>query len=241
MSIFDSKKIIDLTAPLNESTPVIKLPENFNQALPFSRTLISRYDERGEAFWYNISLSEHTGTHLDAPVHWESGKKGIDVASIPISHLLTPAAVIDMSHEVVKDSNFLLQREHIEAWIGLHGPLPENGWLLYRTGWDQYGNDAEKFLNQKNTPGISADCAKWLSEKTSLVGVGVETVGTDAGKAATFTPPFPMHYFFLGENKYGLTQLRNLDKLPANGFDIIISPLPITGGTGSPCRVFAVI
>lgn len=241
MGIFDGKQIIDLTAPLNELTPVIKLPEDFNQAWPFSRTLISQYDERGEAYWYNISLSEHTGTHLDAPVHWESGQKGIDVASIPANHLLTPAAVIDMSDEVAEDNNFLLQRDHVEDWVRINGSLPENGWLLFRTGWDQYGNDAEKFLNHRNTPGVSADCAKWLSKETSLVGVGVETVGTDAGKAASFSPPFPMHYFFLGNSKYGLTQLRNLDKLPACGFDIIISPLPISGGTGSPCRVFAVI
>jgi kynurenine formamidase len=236
-----SRRIIDLTAPLSEQTPVIKLPEGYGQAWPFSRQVISHYDERGEAYWHNISLSEHTGTHFDAPLHWQSGRDSIDVASVPPEHLITPAAMIDMSQQVAGSANFVLERKHVEQWIEQHGPLPNHGWLLYRTGWDQYGDDIERFLNNRNTPGISAACARWLAQETAIVGLGVETVGTDAGQAAAFDPPFPVHHYFLGAEKYGITQLKNLEKLPPSGFDIIIAPLPIVGGTGSPCRVFALL
>ncbi|NDU77889.1 cyclase family protein, partial [Actinomadura sp. DSM 109109] len=105
--------------------------------------------------------------------------------------------------------------------------------------------DQDDFLNADengpHTPGISAECARWLAEETPLLGLGVETVGTDAGGAHAFDPPFPCHSYFLGAGKYGLTQLRNLDRLPARGAVLLASPLPIVGGSGSPARVLALI
>ena len=119
------------------------------------------------------------------------------------------------------DPDFLLSIDDVRAFERLHGPLPEGGWLLYRTGWDARAHDQEAFLNADDTgphtPGISIDCAKWLAEEAPIVGVGVETVGTDAGAAHSFDPPFPCHSFLLGANKYGLTQLANLSQLPADG------------------------
>lgn len=233
--------IYDLTAPLSESTPVIKLPNSHAQAWNFSRKLISKFDENGpEAFWYNFSMSEHTGTHLDAPIHWASCKDGLDVSKIPLEHLIAKAAVLDMS-SYVKTDDFLLEQKHIENWCSQHGPLPENGWLLFRTGWDSRDGDIEKFLNNGHTPGISVECARWLAYETSIIGIGVETVGTDAGLAANFEQPFPVHWYLLGTGKYGLTQLKNLSLLPPQGALIIIAPLPIVGGTGSPSRVFAIV
>ena len=69
----------------------------------------------------------------------------------------------------------------------------------------------------------------------------METVGTDAGTAHSFDPPFPCHASLLGAGKYGLTQLQNLAQLPARGAVVIAGPLPITGGSGSPCRAIALV
>ena len=69
----------------------------------------------------------------------------------------------------------------------------------------------------------------------------METVGTDAGLAHSFDPPFPCHTYLLGAGKYGLTQLRNVDRLPARGAVLIVAPLPIVRGSGSPCRVLALV
>lgn len=231
-------EVVDLTTPLSEDTPVIALPPEFAPAWPFQREVISRYDDAGPVwFWHNIRLSEHTGTHFDAPLHWLSGKDLDDVSQVPPGNLVGPAAVIDCSAQAAADPDFVLTKAHVEAWQDEHGPLPEGGWLLYRTGWDA----RDDFLNDGHTPGVAPDCARWLAEETPVIGIGVETVGTDAGLAATFDPPFPCHWYFLGANKYGLTQLRNLDKLPPQGAVVVASPLPIVGGTGSPARVLALV
>jgi kynurenine formamidase len=239
-------EIVDLTAPLSADTPVIRLPPPFAQTATFRLEEISRYDERGPAwYWNDIHTGEHSGTHFDAPVHWVTGKDGEDVAQVPAARLLAPAAVLDFSAESAADPDFLLEIDHVKAWEAEHGPLPEGGWLLYRTGWDARSADAEAFLNADehgpHTPGVSVECATWLAEEAPIIGFGTETVGTDAGAAHSFDPPFPCHSFLLGAGKYGLTQLQNLAALPPTGAVLLASPLPIVGGSGSPARVLALV
>jgi kynurenine formamidase len=153
--------------------------------------------------------------------------------------------VLDKSAEVAKDPDYLLRIEDVAAFEAEHGQLPEGGWLLYRTGWDARAHDQTAFLNADDagphTPGIAADCARWLAEERPIVGVGVETVGTDAGAAGGFEPPFPCHSYLLGAGKYGLTQLANLASLPATGALLVAAPLKIVRGSGSPVRVFALV
>ena len=239
-------EVVDLTAPLSSSTPILKLPEPFADTVPFSLEEISRYDDRGPVwYWNNIHTGEHTGTHLDAPVHWITGRDGDDVSQIPPWRLIAPAAVIDVADRAAADPDFLLEIDHVRQWETANGPLPEGGWLLLRTGWDARSGDQQAFLNADetgpHTPGVSAEAAKWLAEEAPVIGLGVETVGTDAGAAHSFDPPFPCHSFLLGANKYGLTQLQNLHLLPPTGAVVIAAPLPIVGGSGSPTRVLALV
>jgi kynurenine formamidase len=239
-------RVVDLTAPLNSSTPVLQLPAPYGNTVPFSLHEISRYDERGPAwYWNDISTGEHTGTHFDAPVHWVSGSDGEDVSQVPVRRLIAPAVVLDFAAQAADDPDFLLQIEHIQQWERAHGPLPAGGWLLYRTGWDARSADQDRFLNADergpHTPGVSVECARWLAQEAPVMGIGVETVGTDAGAAHSFDPPFPCHSALLGAGKYGLTQLQNLALLPARGTVLVTGPLPITGGSGSPCRVLALV
>ncbi len=239
-------EVVDLTAPLHAGTPVLQLPPPFANASPFALTEISRFDERGPAwYWNDISTSEHTGTHFDAPVHWVTGRDGEDVAQVPPASLVAPVAVLDAADRAARDPDFLLEVDDVRAWEAEHGPLPDGGWLLYRTGWDARGDDPDAFLNTDgkgpHTPGISVECARWLAEEAPIRGLGVETVGTDAGGAHSFDPPFPCHAFLLGAGKYGLTQLRNLARLPATGAVLIAGPLPIVSGSGSPARVLALV
>jgi kynurenine formamidase len=239
-------EVVDLTQPLSESTPILQLPEPFANTPRFRLTELSRYDERGPAWYWNaFEGGEHTGTHLDAPVHWVSGRDGDDVAQIPPGRLVGPAGVIDRAAEAAKDPDYLLTVEEVRAFEAEHGKLPAGGWLLYRTGWDARANDEAAFLNADavgpHTPGIAPDCARWLASERPIVGLGVETVGTDAGAAAGFDPPFPCHSFLLGAGKYGLTQLANLARLPATGALLVVAPLRIVRGSGSPARVLALV
>jgi kynurenine formamidase len=235
-------EVIDLTAPLSAATPILKLPEPFGNTWRFSLSEISHYNEAGPAwYWNNITTGEHTGTHLDAPIHWITGRDGADVSQLPPRRLIAPAAVLDFAAETAKNPDFLLEVKHVLAWQERHGPLPKGGWLLYRTGWSARANDEDSFLNGGHTPGISPECAAWLAETAPIQGVGVETVGTDAGAAHSFSPAFPCHSHLLGKDKYGLTQLQNLDRLPPAGAVVFVGPLPIVHGSGSPCRALALV
>ncbi|MEV7802305.1 cyclase family protein [Microbispora sp. NPDC088329] len=239
-------EVLDLTAPLSDTTPILLLPEPFGQTVPFTLQEISRYDDRGPAwYWNNFTTGEHTGTHFDAPNHWVTGRDGEDVSQVAPAKLIAPAVVLDFSAESAADPDFLLEIDHVKAWEAEHGPLPDGGWLLYRTGWDVRAHDQAEFLNAdetgSHTPGMSADCARYLAEQTPITGIGVETVGTDAGGAPSLDPPFPCHSYLLGAGKYGLTQLRNLDRLPSTGAVVVAGPLPIVGGSGSPVRVLALV
>lgn len=240
-------KVVDLTQPLEPDTPVIDLPPIFAASPGFSSELISRYDDAGPAwYWNTIRLGEHTGTHFDAPVHWITGKDlpNNTTDTLPVSRLIGPACVIDCSKEAAQYPDFLLTREHVQAWEGEHGKIQPKSWLILRTDWSKRkGRDA--FLNVdasgSHTPGFHPDCLRYLANECDVLGVGVETVGTDAGLAAAFDPPFPAHNIMQGSGRYGLASLANLDQLPATGAVVIAAPLKIVNGSGSPMRVLALV
>jgi kynurenine formamidase len=239
-------ELVDLTQPLSESTPVIKLPPPFANTPGLSRSQISRYDERGPAWaWDTLTLGEHVGTHVDAPIHWITGQDGADIGSIPPRSLVGPACVIDKTAETEAEPGYLLSVADIEAWESEHGRIPEHAWVLLRTGWGSRAQDETAFLNVQDgsprTPGPDVEAASWLASQRPISGFGVETVGIDAGAAGGFEPPFPLHNFLLGSGRLGLTQLANLDRLPITGALIVVSPLRLVGGTGSPSRVFAFV
>jgi kynurenine formamidase len=103
-------EIIDLTQPLSEGTPVIQLPEQFAQTARFELEELSRYDDRGPAwYWNNFRTGEHTGTHFDAPNHWVTGQDLDDVASVPARRLIGPAVVLDFSAQAAENPDFLLE------------------------------------------------------------------------------------------------------------------------------------
>jgi kynurenine formamidase len=239
-------EVIDLTAPLSSSTPILRLPAPFANTVPLSMSRVSDFDDDGPLWaWNDLHLGEHSGTHLDAPSHWISGREGASVDEIPAARLIGPIVVIDKTAETEHDSDFLLEPEHFEEWERDHGPIPDNAWVLLKTGWSSRVHDAELFANADengpHTPGVSVEGAKWMAANPSISGFGVETVGIDAGAAGGFDPIFPGHYYLLGADKFGLTTLQNLDKLPTTGAVLIVAPLPIVGGTGSPTRVFALV
>ena len=239
-------RVIDLTQTLSEDTPTLVLPPEFGQCAPFSRNEISRYDERGVAwYWSNFTVGEHTGTHFDAPIHWISGKDYADGATdtIPAQNFVAPVNVIDCSKEASADADFLLTVEHITAWEAEHGRIPPRSWILFRTDWSK--RIGEAYTNRRedgaHTPGPSTDAVRFLVEDRDALGFGVETIGTDAGQAHLLTPPYPAHTLFHAAGRYGLQCLENLDLLPPTGAVIIAPPLKIRDGSGSPLRVLALV
>src|SRR5277367_6271217 len=120
--------VIDLTHTLSPDFPTIVLPPNWGQCAPFRSEEVSRYDDRGPAwYWNNISMNEHTGTHFDAPVHWVSGKDfpNNTTDTIPADKLIAPAVVIDISAQVAANPDFLLTVDALKAWEVAHGRIPD--------------------------------------------------------------------------------------------------------------------
>jgi len=239
-------RIVDLTQPLGPDTPVIGLPPQFGSSPGVTMEVISKFDEKGPAWYWNVlHMGEHTGTHFDAPVHWITGKDLPDNAcdTIPARRFVGPACVIDVTKEVAKNNDFLLKPEHVTAWEAAHGRIPAGAWVLLHTGWSKR-SDPTSFLNVgtdgPHSPGFHKTTSELLARGRDVLGVGVETVGTDAGQAGMFDPPFPNHTIMHGAGKFGLASLRNLDQLPATGAIVIAAPLKIVNGSGSPLRVLAI-
>ncbi|GHF13492.1 cyclase [Kordiimonas sediminis] len=242
-----SVRIVDLTQPLEPKTPVLQLPPQYAQNPPFESGILSEYDDRGPAWYWNwFKCGEHTGTHFDAPVHWITGKdhENNTTDTIPVDSFISPACVLDAVPEALKDPDFLVSPEFVAAWEDKYGQIPAGSWVLFRTDWSKR-TDPVAFLNEDasgfHTPGWSSEAITFLLEERDIRGIGVETVGTDAGQGGKLQPAFPCHSLLHGANKYGLASLTNLDQLPPTGALIIAAPLKIVRGSGSPLRVLALI
>ncbi len=237
-------KIVDLTIPLSEDTPVIGLPPEFEQSPAFKLEQLSHFDDKGPAWYWNaFSCGEHTGTHFDAPGHWVTGQGYPDgcTDTIPPEKLIAAANVIDVSTESAENSDYLLSSTKILEWEAENGKIEAGTWVLMRTDWSK--KPTEDFLNYAedgpHTPGPSVECMEFLANDRDILGFGVETVGTDAGQAFAFEPAFPAHQLMHSNNKFGLASLTNLDQLPPKGAVIVAAPLKIVNGSGSPLRVIA--
>lgn len=238
--------VVDLTQPLGPDTPVIGLPPRFASSPGVTIDTISRYDAAGPAwYWNTIRMGEHTGTHFDAPIHWVTGKDVPNNAcdTIPAARCVGPACVLDASRDAAANPDFLLTPEWILDWEARHGRIPAGAWVLLRTDWSRRTGD--RFLNAgedgPHSPGFHVEASRFLAHERDILGVGVETIGTDAGQAHTFDPPFPNHHVMHGAGKFGLASLCHLDHLPPTGAVVIAAPLKVVGGSGSPLRVLALV
>jgi kynurenine formamidase len=239
-------RVVDITQELSPDTPVLVLPPPFNNCSPFKQEELSRYDERGVAwYWNNFTMSEHTGTHFDAPIHWVTGKDlpNNTVDTIPPADFVGPAVVVDVAAKSAANPDYLLTRVDLDAFEAKHGRIPPRHWVLLRTDWSK--RNVDDYVNRKadgaHTPGATTEAIRFMVDERNVLGFGVETIGTDAGQAHLQQPPYPAHTLLHGAGRYGLQCLTNLDQLPPTGAVVIAAPLKIRKGSGSPLRVLALV
>lgn len=162
---------------------------------------------------------------------------------MPPADFIAPAVVIDISARSAENPDYLLTVEDIAAWEAEHGRIPPRSWILLRTDWSK--RDVDAYTNRRedgaHTPGPSAEAVRFLIDARDAHGLGVETIGTDAGQAHLLDPAYPAHTLFHAAGRYGLQCLENLDLLPPTGAVILATPLKIRGGSGSPLRVLALV
>lgn len=241
-----SVRIVDLTETLCPEYATIQLPAEFGQASPFRAEEISHYDERGPMWrWSNFTMSEHTGTHMDAPGHWVTGKDlpNNTVDTLPMEQFIAPVCVIDASSETAADKGFILTADFIKQWEAEHGAIEAGSWVFLRTDWRKVADPANWTNMQADgghSPGPDPDAVRYLIE-LDVLGFGTECVGTDAGQAFAMEPAYPCHHLIHGAGKLGLQCMTNLDQLPPKGAVIVSTPLKIQEGSGSPLRVVALV
>ena len=239
-------RVIDLTQTLSQEFPTIVLPPELGQCAPFRMEEVSRYDERGPAwYWNNLTLGEHTGTHFDAPIHWISGKDlpNNAVDTIDVANFIAPACVIDCSQECAANPDFALTIPFVAQWEARYGRIERGSWVLLRTDWSKRSYPEYAGLRDDGayTPGPEPAVVRWFVEQRDVHGFGTETIGTDFGQGQHFNPPYPAHFYMHGKGRFGLQCLTNLDLLPPKGAVIIAAPLKIKQGSGSPLRVLALV
>ncbi len=229
----DPIEVIDLTHTLAEGIPI------YPGGTPLS--LERTADPTKDGYYMNaVTVGEHTGTHVDAPIHFIAGGDSID--AIPADHLIGPGVVIDVSAKCAADPDYRLDYLDIKEWEAQHGRIPNGAILLIRTGWSQRWEDPESYVNADSGgvlhfPGISLEAAEYLVTYRDVSGVGIDTLSVDHGPSKQLKAHRTLHR----KGIFHIENVANLERLPPVGTTIVVAPIPIRGGSGSPCRVFALL
>jgi kynurenine formamidase len=238
-SVLDKTKLVDLTYTFDEKT--IYWPT----AKPFTWEKEAWGVSTG-GFWYTAAryaASEHGGTHLDAPLHFGEGKQAAD--EIPLTKLVGPAVVINITDACTKSADYQMTVEDITTWEAQNGRIPDDSIVLIHTGWGRFWGDKKQYLGTDvagdvvnlHFPGIAKEAAKLLAEQRKIAALGIDTASIDHGASKDFIA----HQILNGANIYGLENVANLEKLPAKGATVIALPMKIKGGTGGPARIIALL
>jgi kynurenine formamidase len=226
-------RLVDMTYAINAHLPAwpgdARVFEAENNATPEKNGYFTR------SFW----MLEHYGTHMDAPAHFPPGTETVD--QIPARKFFGPAVVIDVRAESAKDPDYRLTAARIMEWEKEHGRITPGAIVMLRTGWASRWPDEARYRNMDaagvmHFPGYSVESAKLLIARGAS-GLGIDTLSIDYGASKEFE----VHRTTLPANLYHLENLANLDQLPESGAFIIAAPIKLEGGSGGPCRVFALL
>ncbi len=224
--------VLDLTHSLTPGSPVFPRLPAFKVETPFGT-----HEQNGVSI--NVyTVSDHCGTHLDAPYHVSA--QGLTTDQIAIESMVAPAVVINIGEKASKDHAALVTPDDLRQWEGRHGRIPTGAAVLMASGWAERIGSAKEYINADASgvlhfPGFSVEAARFLLDERSISGIGVDTLSLDHGPAANFA----VHMAFLPTNRWGLECLANLEKIPPNGAMIVIGVPKIVGSSGGPARVIA--
>jgi len=203
---------IDATATLDPSTtPVYQgdAPMKFD----FLKDM-----RKGDGFTLSVySLGAHSGTHIDAPMHFIRDGGSID--QVPLSALIGPARIIDIPENVQAINSAELAKHD---WRGAER-------VIFRTR-SAIGGWMHSATFHKDFAYIAPDAAQQLAD------AGVKLVGVDYISAEQFGAPAPLaHRALLGKG-IPIVEGLQLDSIPAGDYDLIVLPMKVGGHEGAPAR-----
>lgn len=239
------------------ATPARAAPISFERTEDLSHALYEGFPTMGGDKWFTVesivnfaehkvnlnrwTMMEHTGTHMDAPIHFSAD--GLTADMIPIGDLIVPLAVVNIAAKAADDADAELTPDDIRAWEAKHGPLPEGCCVVMNSGWHRLVGDA-RFTGRdgegrNHTPGFHAETAHMLITERNVRGIGVDTLSLDTGLNSSGA--FPVHYEWLGSGRWGVEAVANLDAVPETGARILLGTPKVKGATGGPTRVIALL
>jgi kynurenine formamidase len=225
-------RVVDLGHPLRAQDP------SWDGSPAFDRRIVATIDKDGYTSG-RITVDEHFGTHVDAPAHF--APRGWTVEQIPAERLIRPAVCIDVSSSVATNTDYQVTVDDIKAVEGRAGRIPKEAIVLIATGWDQFWNDRARYMNEKNGvkhfPGLTPEASTYLARDRQVAAIGIDTPSIDYGPSATFAA----HRASMSANVYHIENAARLTTLPATGFEVVVAPINISGGSGGPARVFALL
>jgi kynurenine formamidase len=224
---------VDLTHTLFEGFPTFSGDKWFTMERPITWAK----DKVNLNRW---TLMEHTGTHMDAPLHFSENGASVDL--IPIADLIVPLAVINIAERASGDPDTGVTPDDITAWESKNGPIPEGACVAMNSGWHKL-LDSPKFTGRddagkNHTPGFHPEAAHFLIGERNVKGIGVDTLSLDRG---IVSGEFPVHYEWLGSGRWGVEALANLDAVPEKGGLLFVGGPKVKGGTGGPSRIVALV
>jgi kynurenine formamidase len=222
-------KVIDLTHTLSADFPTYFGTPQFAAEAKFT------FAENGFNL-FNLTVNEHTGTHIDAPLHFSADGAAVD--EIPVENLVAPLCVIDIAARAAADPDTRVTPDDIRAWIAAHGEIPSGACVAMHSGWaSRIGT--EGFRNFDGTaqhyPGFHLEAVQMLLEQGAAASIAVDTLSLDHGISADFAT----HYAWLPAGRFGIECVAGLDQLPPRGATLVIGAPKHKGGTGGPCRLIA--
>jgi kynurenine formamidase len=228
----EGRRVVDLTHALHPAFPTYFGEPGFAAEQAFN------FADHGFNLM-NLTINEHTGTHLDAPLHFSADGQSVD--EVPAERLVAPVAVIDIRARAAEQPDAQVTPEDVANWTRTHGDLPPNSCVAMLSGWGDRV-DGPGFRNADangvmHFPGFHAETARMLMEETGAIGLAVDTLSLDHGPSADFAA----HYAWLPTNRWGLENVANLEALPPSGATMIVGAPKHRGGTGGPARVLALV
>ncbi len=244
--------VVSTSAPAAEA-----IPRSFSRAVDLTHTMSPEFPtfagrpgieiEREFEFKrnrYNLNwwhVSEHAGTHLDAPLHFS--ENGLAADGLAVEHLVVPLAVVNVAAEARKNADYLLSRDDLAAWERQHGRLPQGCCVAMHSGWGELAvTDPARFIGRDiggamHFPGFAPEAAAWLVENREVAGLAVDTLSLDNG----ISEEFPTHQLWLPSGRWGLENVANLDKVPENGATLVVGAPKVRNATGGLTRLIALV
>ena len=191
----------------------------------------------------NISMAEHGGTHMDAPIHFAEGKR--TSAQVPLANCVGPAVVIDVRGKCAGDPDYLLGIDDVLAWEARYGRIPRGAVIVMFSGWGARWPDKKRYLGTDvpldvanlHFPGFSREAVELLVDQRDIAALAIDTASIDRGQSKDFIA----HRIINGANKPAFENVANVERLPPAGATFIALPIKIEGGSGGPARIVALL